>query len=192
VFEDDLEHNDVGWLPRNKLKSSTTNDISKTQWTLAHKQSLQSMRSILATFYNDEVEYTKTVNKLIEVYYPILQYTQAYSHLHELADFQSHFLDQLTSSLSNISSLCACFQNNIENFRVYFPYMMNYDASLNALSQCSSEELSVLTQNQAKTNEELLIEYTSPYYRLEIYCQLFQVSMAVIVCVCLCVCVCGH
>ena len=65
----------------------------------------------------------------------------------------------------------------MNSLKLYFPYVINYDNSLNALSMCKSEELAVLTQNEATSDGELIVDYSAPYQRLEIYCNLFQVHL---------------
>ena len=54
---------------------------------------------------------------------------------------------------------------------------MSYDNGLQIISQCDSNELATLTAVEDKSNGELIVEYTAPYQRLEIYCSFFQVNI---------------
>lgn len=65
----------------------------------------------------------------------------------------------------------------LENFKLYFPFVLGYDTALKIITNINPDELSSLLPLGSKSSESDMIQgYTAPYHRIEIYCSLFQVS----------------
>ena len=63
----------------------------------------------------------------------------------------------------------------MESFKLYFPFVIQYDNSLRILSQCNPEEIASMVNIDDFSDGELIAMYSEPYHRLEVYCSLFQV-----------------
>lgn len=64
---------------------------------------------------------------------------------------------------------------------MYFPFVLGYDTALKIISNINPDELSSLLPSESKmTESDLIVDYTAPYHRIEIYCSLFQVRLQIV------------